>query len=51
MAATAGRVRPELGRQARAALAMDRFDMTFDVGPAGAPYTDRPQLTAAQLLR
>jgi NADH dehydrogenase len=51
MAATAGRVRPELGRQARAALAMDRFDMTFDVGPAGTPYADRPQLTAAQLLR
>ena len=30
MAATVGRLRPALGRQARAALAMDRTDMTFD---------------------
>jgi len=30
MANTVGRVKPELGRQARAALAMDRVDLTFD---------------------
>jgi NADH dehydrogenase len=30
MAATVGRVRPELGRQARAALVMDRVDLTFE---------------------
>jgi uncharacterized protein YbjT (DUF2867 family) len=29
MARTVGRLRPELGRQARAALAMDRLDLTF----------------------
>jgi uncharacterized protein YbjT (DUF2867 family) len=30
LAATVGRLRPELGRQARAALAMDTTDLTFD---------------------
>jgi hypothetical protein len=30
MAATAGRIKPQLGRQARAALAMDRDDLTLD---------------------
>lgn len=34
MAATVGRLRPELGRQARAALVMDSYDMTFDAGAA-----------------
>jgi len=32
MGATVGRLRPELGRQARAALAMDQSDMTFSAG-------------------
>jgi uncharacterized protein YbjT (DUF2867 family) len=36
MAATVGRLRPELGRQARAALAMDSCDMAFDAEPAYA---------------
>jgi hypothetical protein len=30
MAGTLGRARPELGRQARAALVMDRADLTHD---------------------
>ncbi len=34
MAATVGRLRPELGRQARTALVMDTADMTFDAGAA-----------------
>jgi len=38
---------PALARQARAALAMDTIDMTFDAGPArqafpGLPNTDVP---------
>ncbi len=41
MAATLGRVKPQLGRQARAALAMDRTDLTFD-GPNRRPYPDVP---------
>lgn len=36
MAATVGRLRPELGRQARTALAMDQSDMTFSAGVNGA---------------
>jgi len=39
MAATLGRVKPQLGRQARAALAMDRTDLTFD-GQSRRPYSD-----------
>ena len=35
MAATVGRLRPELGRQARAALAMDQSDMTFSASVNG----------------
>jgi uncharacterized protein YbjT (DUF2867 family) len=50
MAATVGRLRPELQRQARAALAMDRQDMTFDSGPIHARFPDLPCTSAAQLL-
>jgi uncharacterized protein YbjT (DUF2867 family) len=42
MAATVGRLRPELGRQARAALAMDRTDMTFDPAASRPPYAGLP---------
>ena len=38
MAATVGRVKPELGRQARAALVMDRVDLTFDSAPIRRSY-------------
>ncbi|MEP6696756.1 MAG: NAD(P)H-binding protein [Pseudonocardiales bacterium] len=50
MAATIGRVRPELGRQARSALAMDRFDMTFDDSTTRARFADLPRTSAADLL-
>jgi uncharacterized protein YbjT (DUF2867 family) len=42
MAATVGHLRPELGRQARAALAMDRADMTFDHDASRHPYAGLP---------
>jgi len=53
MAATVGRLRPELGRQARAALAMDRSDMTFSAGVNGvrARFPDLPCSSPAEALR
>jgi len=53
MAATIGRLRPELGRQARAALAMDRSDLTFSggVNDARARYPDPPCTAPAEALR
>jgi uncharacterized protein YbjT (DUF2867 family) len=51
MAATVGWVRPELRRQARAALAMDRADMTFDAAAVRTPFPDLPYTTATDLLR
>jgi uncharacterized protein YbjT (DUF2867 family) len=51
MAATVGRVRPELGRQARAALVMDRDDMTFDDHATRPRFADLPCTSAAELLR
>jgi NADH dehydrogenase len=53
MAATVGRIRPELGRQARAALAMDRYDLTFDVDvdAVRARFPDLPSSSAAQVLQ
>lgn len=54
MAATVGRLRPELGRQARAALAMDRYDMTFDADLGAdalrARFADLPCTSAADVL-
>jgi uncharacterized protein YbjT (DUF2867 family) len=50
MAATAGRLRPELGRQARAALVMDSADMTFDDRPTRARFVDLPCTSATDLL-
>ncbi|MDT4958620.1 MAG: hypothetical protein QOG22_429 [Pseudonocardiales bacterium] len=55
MAATVGRLRPELGRQARAALAMDRYDMTFDA-ELGADavrtrFADLPRTSPAAVLQ
>ena len=49
MAGTVGRLRPELGRQARAALAMDQEDMTFD-GTIRARFPELPCTSAAELL-
>ena len=51
IAATVGRLRPELGRQALAALVMDHDDMTFAGGGARARFTDLPCTTVAELLR
>lgn len=51
MACTIGRVKPELGRQARAALAMDRVDLTFDAAPIHRAYPDLPITPLADLLR
>ena len=51
MAATVGRIRPELGRQARAALVMDRDAMTFDDHTTRALFADLPRTSATELLR
>jgi NADH dehydrogenase len=37
-----GRLRPELGRQTRAAVAMDRMDLAFDRGGGREAYPDVP---------
>jgi uncharacterized protein YbjT (DUF2867 family) len=42
MAQTAGRLKPELGRQARAALLMDRIRLDHDAGAARQTYPDIP---------
>jgi uncharacterized protein YbjT (DUF2867 family) len=42
MAQTAGRLKPELGRQARAALLMDRIRLDHDAGDARQTYPDIP---------
>jgi len=53
MIATIGRLRPELGRQGRAALAMDQSDMTFSAGINGirARFPDLPCTSPAEALR
>jgi hypothetical protein len=50
MANTIGRVKPQIGRQARAALAMDREDLTFDAGPIHRLYPDLPCTTLTDVL-
>jgi NADH dehydrogenase len=42
MAATVGRIKPQLGRQARAALAMDRENLTFDARAIRKEFPDLP---------
>jgi uncharacterized protein YbjT (DUF2867 family) len=51
MAGTIGRVHPELGRQARAALVMDHDDMTFHDHATRIRFTDLPCTSAEELLR
>ena len=53
MVATVGWLRPELGRQARAALAMDQYDMTFnaDVSGVRARFAGLPCTSPAEALR
>jgi NADH dehydrogenase len=49
--AAVGRLRPGLGRQARAALAMDLYDMTFRASPnARHTFTSLPCTSVAELL-
>jgi NADH dehydrogenase len=50
MANSVGRVKPELGRQARAALAMDRADLTFDPTDLHQRCADLPSTTLADVL-
>ena len=50
MAATVGRVNPQLGRQARAALAMDSGDFTFDPTEIRRQYPALPTTTVADAL-
>jgi uncharacterized protein YbjT (DUF2867 family) len=50
IALTVGRVRPELGRQARAALAMDSENMTFDDAVARSRFSDLPRTSPAEVL-
>jgi uncharacterized protein YbjT (DUF2867 family) len=51
MANSVGRIRPELGRQARAALVMDRDDMTFHDDATRIRFPDLPCTSAEELLR
>lgn len=50
MANTIGRVKPQLRRQACAALTMDRTDLTFDTAPIHRLYPDVPCTALADLL-
>lgn len=50
ISATVGRLRPELGRQTKSALNMDRYPMAHDPGTARDAYTDLPLTTARTVL-
>lgn len=50
LAATFGRLRPQLGRQTRAAIAMDSRDLTFNPAVIHRTYPDLPRTSIAQLL-
>jgi NADH dehydrogenase len=50
MANTVGRVKPLLGRQARAALAMDRTDLTFDAASLRRDFPDLPSTRLSEVL-
>jgi hypothetical protein len=50
IANTLGRVKPQLGRQARASLAMDQTDLTFDAATTHTRYPALPSTHAAELL-
>jgi NADH dehydrogenase len=51
MAGTVGRMKPDLGRQTRAALVMDRTDLSFDAAPIHRDYPDLPATSVADVLR
>ncbi len=50
MGTTIGRVKPALGRQAKAALIMDRVDLTFDTTAIHRIYPDLPATSLTDLL-
>jgi uncharacterized protein YbjT (DUF2867 family) len=50
MANTVGRLNPQLGRQTRAALVMDRTDFTFDARPIHNSYPGLPCTALVELL-
>jgi uncharacterized protein YbjT (DUF2867 family) len=50
LAQTVGRVRPALGRQVRAAAAMDALPMTFDSGAVRSRYPGLPCTAVTDLL-
>ena len=50
MAHTVGRAKPQLGRQARAALAMDQLDLGFDAFAIHKLYPELPCTSAADVL-
>ena len=51
MAMAAATVKPALARQARAALAMDTIDMTFDVSPTRRAFPDLPNTDMPAALK
>jgi uncharacterized protein YbjT (DUF2867 family) len=50
MANTVGRLNPQLGRQARAALVMDHSDFTFDSKPIHGSHPSLPNTSVADVL-
>ena len=50
MANTVGRIKPRLGRQARAAMVMDRVDLSFEAAPLHRIYPDLPSTALSDLL-
>jgi uncharacterized protein YbjT (DUF2867 family) len=50
LARTIGRVKPEVGRQTRAALVMDRLDLTFDAAEIHRTYPGLPNTSLASYL-
>jgi hypothetical protein len=51
MAMATAMVKPALARQARAALAMDSIDMTFDPSPARRAFPDLPNTDMPTALK
>ena len=51
IAHTAGRLRPELGRQARAALVMDNTDLIYEASDIRQSYPGLPSTTVSMCLR
>ncbi len=50
IANTVGRVKPQLGRQVRAALAMDHMNLAFDAGAIHNLYPELPCTSPAEVL-